>query len=85
VRAEERCRIALEAAPNTMIMVNGEGTETILLAEDEEVARKLAIQVLEMYGYEVLEAAKGVSALLICECHRRGRSSCLSPVSLCLR
>ena len=47
-----------------------EGAETILLAEDEEVVRKLTVQVLEMYGYEVLEASNGGSALLLCERHQ---------------
>ena len=46
-----------------------QGAETILLAEDEEMVRKLARQVLEMYGYRVLEAANGGAALLICERH----------------
>jgi two-component system cell cycle sensor histidine kinase/response regulator CckA len=46
-----------------------QGAETILLAEDEETVRKLARQVLEMYGYQVLEAANGGAALLICERH----------------
>ena len=44
-----------------------QGTETILLAEDEDIVRKLARQVLEMYGYQVLEAVNGGAALLICE------------------
>jgi two-component system, cell cycle sensor histidine kinase and response regulator CckA len=43
------------------------GNETILLAEDEEIVRNLARQVLEMYGYRVLEAASGKEALFICE------------------
>jgi PAS domain S-box-containing protein len=43
------------------------GTETILLAEDEGAVRKLTRQVLEMYGYRVLEAANGRTALLLCE------------------
>jgi len=45
------------------------GTETILLAEDEEVVRKLACKVLRLYGYQVLDAADGPEALLICESH----------------
>ena len=47
-----------------------QGTETILLAEDEETVRELAREVLEMYGYQVLEAANGGAALLICERHK---------------
>ncbi|HJQ22743.1 MAG TPA: response regulator [Blastocatellia bacterium] len=46
------------------------GSETILLAEDEEMVRQLARAVLEMYGYQVLEAANGGAALLICERHQ---------------
>ncbi|MBV8859793.1 MAG: response regulator [Acidobacteria bacterium] len=46
-----------------------EGTETLLLAEDEEVVRSLARQVLELYGYRVLEASDGDAALAACERH----------------
>src|SRR5205807_2501990 len=45
------------------------GVETILLAEDEEIVRKLAHEVLQMSGYHVLVAANGGAALLICERH----------------
>lgn len=45
------------------------GTETILLVEDDEMVRKLASQVLEIYGYQVLEATNGGTAFLICERH----------------
>jgi PAS domain S-box-containing protein len=48
---------------------NLRGTEIILLAEDEDIVRKLARQVLEMFGYQVLEAPNGGAALLICERH----------------
>jgi CheY-like chemotaxis protein len=46
-----------------------EGTETVLLAEDEEEVRNLTRQVLEMYGYTVLAAANGDAALSTCERH----------------
>jgi PAS domain S-box-containing protein len=45
------------------------GTETVLLAEDEEMVRRLTREVLEIYGYRVLVAAGGGAALLICERH----------------
>jgi len=43
------------------------GTETILLAEDDETVRKLTTVVLRTQGYQVLEAANGDAALSICE------------------
>lgn len=45
------------------------GTETILLAEDEEMVRNLARDSLKMHGYTVLEAANAGEAMLICEQH----------------
>ncbi len=43
------------------------GTETVLIAEDDESVRKLARVVLETSGYKVLEANNGGVALSICE------------------
>jgi PAS domain S-box-containing protein len=45
------------------------GTETILLAEDEEMVRNLACESLKMNGYTVLEAANAGEALVICQQH----------------
>jgi CheY-like chemotaxis protein len=46
------------------------GSETILLVEDEEDLRKLALLILERQGYKVLAARDGDEALLICEQHK---------------
>src|SRR4029079_8524029 len=41
------------------------GSETILVAEDEDGVRSLTREVLEKYGYTVLEAANGEEALKV--------------------
>jgi len=46
------------------------GAETVLVTEDEGEVRNLVGQILKNQGYEVLEAANGGEALMICERHR---------------
>jgi two-component system, cell cycle sensor histidine kinase and response regulator CckA len=41
------------------------GTETILVVEDEDILRELAVQVLEDLGYRVLTAADGTDAIAV--------------------
>ena len=48
---------------------NLEGSETILLAEDDDSARKLIRSVLQEHGYRVLEAQDGEEALQLFEQH----------------
>jgi PAS domain S-box-containing protein len=45
------------------------GTETILVAEDEEMMRNLARESLKVHGYTVLESANGAEALAVCKQH----------------
>jgi CheY-like chemotaxis protein len=51
------------------IAVRG-GPETVLLVEDEQAVRLLARQILEHYGYRVLEADSGQAALPLWQQHR---------------
>jgi len=46
------------------------GHETILLVEDEETLRKLAVRVLKRQGYKVLEAPDGGNAFMLCEAYK---------------
>ena len=48
------------------------GKWTILLAEDEEMVRELAIEIFREAGYTVLDAPNGAAALAICDRHEGG-------------
>jgi PAS domain S-box-containing protein len=48
----------------------GQGTETVLLVEDEDTLRALLGEVLESLGYRVLDAGLGAEALRIAREHR---------------
>jgi len=56
------------------------GTETILLAEDEDTVRRIAREILETYGYHVLEAQNDDSALLLCERYQKAIHLLLTDV-----
>ncbi len=65
------------AAPRTDGL---QGTETILLAEDQPEVRSVARAVLERYGYRVLEAKHGDEALRILRAHHEPIHLLLSDV-----
>jgi two-component system cell cycle sensor histidine kinase/response regulator CckA len=46
------------------------GSETVLVVEDEEVVRRLAVRILKKQGYKVLEAPNSGEAFLVCENHK---------------
>jgi two-component system, cell cycle sensor histidine kinase and response regulator CckA len=48
---------------------NVNGTETILLVEDEQPVREVARRILERYGYTVLAADSPLDALALCDQH----------------
>jgi nitrogen-specific signal transduction histidine kinase/CheY-like chemotaxis protein len=65
-----RIEAAVEAtAPGVSLAAKLEGSETILVVEDEEALRTLLGRFFRLYGYDVLEARHGGEALLICERH----------------
>jgi PAS domain S-box-containing protein len=43
------------------------GSETVLVVEDEEEVRKVAVRILRGQGYKVLEASNGADTLMICK------------------
>jgi two-component system, cell cycle sensor histidine kinase and response regulator CckA len=49
--------------------LSGPGTETVLVAEDDDLVRGLTTHVLRRNGYEVLEAASGEEALVLADRH----------------
>ncbi len=51
--------------PSSELPVALQGTETVLLVEDEASLRKLSRQQLELCGYHVLEAENGAEAMKI--------------------
>jgi CheY-like chemotaxis protein len=65
-RTEERCVPDKEAFPAESLR----GEETVLVVEDEDSIRKLAVEVLEQHGYTVLSADDGEKALRIAAAHK---------------
>ena len=66
-----RLEAAVEApGARTTAAAKLEGSETILVVEDEEALRTLLCRFFRLYGYNVLEARHGGEALLLCERHQ---------------
>jgi PAS domain S-box-containing protein len=48
-------------------MTTPQGSETVLLVEDEEQVRRVAVEVLNALGYQVFEASNGIQAVQLAE------------------
>jgi two-component system, cell cycle sensor histidine kinase and response regulator CckA len=59
--------VAKETAPGVALpkglLLAVKGSETILVAEDEESVRKIVVHAMENFGYHVLQAGNGVEAI----------------------
>jgi PAS domain S-box-containing protein len=73
----EQVQPAAAAQPDAVRL---NGTETILLAEDQPEVRSIACAVLRRHGYRVLEASHGDEALRIVRAHREPIHLLLSDV-----
>ncbi len=63
---EESCP---QAAPGALPLTQLEGPETVLVVEDQDEVRGLAVAVLKSFRYRTLEARSGGEAMLIAEHH----------------
>lgn len=54
----------------SVAVVNHHGSETILVAEDDAAIMRMFRQLLELYGYTILEAGDGIQALEMFEANR---------------
>ncbi len=60
-------RLAPASIYPSPVVASLRGTETILLAEDDDAVRATMHTILQRLGYRVLEAAHGEDALMLCE------------------
>jgi CheY-like chemotaxis protein len=64
-----RVDAAVEKRSSSTPPANLDGTETILLVEDDDPVRAVAMGILRRHGYQVLAARHAGEALLFCEQH----------------
>jgi two-component system, cell cycle sensor histidine kinase and response regulator CckA len=61
-----------DVAPDELVApIDLNGAETVLLVEDQDEVRRVALRILTRYGYHVIEARNAGEALLTCEQYPR--------------
>jgi CheY-like chemotaxis protein len=76
-------QLRIETGPTSLeLEIPFQGTETILLVEDEEMVRNAAAEMLSVFGYQVIEAANGRDALEACEESDETISVVLTDISM---
>ena len=73
--------MAIAARAERTVPPMGHG-ETILVVDDEAAIRSLATDILRMSGYEVLTAANGARAVLLCEQHQEKISLMITDMDM---
>jgi two-component system cell cycle sensor histidine kinase/response regulator CckA len=74
------CREDAEAAAQAEAFGMPRGTETVLIAEDDDAIRKLLADILDPLGYRVITARSGAEALRLAETTGRGVDILLTDV-----
>jgi two-component system cell cycle sensor histidine kinase/response regulator CckA len=72
--------VAVTSAPKETSKDLMQGTETILLVEDEEEVRRLGCEILQSCGYTVVEAGNPLDALMIGERRNGAIDLLLTPI-----
>ncbi|HRH46712.1 MAG TPA: ATP-binding protein, partial [Pyrinomonadaceae bacterium] len=78
-RVDEIPQAHKSTTANNLLM---NGTETILLVEDEKMVRKITCEILESCGYEVFEAENGSAAFLLYQKHKQNIQLLITDVIL---
>src|SRR6185369_10444 len=70
------------SGPQSYDAIDPRGTETILIAEDDDLVREMLRESLTHLGYNILEATDGNTALRICNSHKNSIRVVITDVTM---